>query len=73
MKEIQDQYASGAGAFWNVLDVGQMLRWHVMLLPLVIGVLIGLHILLVRLRGVVPPIGVAPDGSLEPERKGGAR
>ena len=63
--------ASGAGAFWNVLDVGQMLLWHVLLLPLVVGVLIVLHLLLVRLRGVVPPIGVASDGTLEPERKGG--
>ena len=65
--------SSGAGAFWNVLDVGQMLLWHVMLLPFVIGVLIVLHILLVRLRGVVPPIGVAPDGSLETESKGSGR
>ncbi|MGZ4602649.1 MAG: cytochrome b N-terminal domain-containing protein [Kineosporiaceae bacterium] len=65
--------SSGAGAFWNVLDVGQMLLWHVMLLPFVIGVLIVLHVLLVRLRGVVPPIGVAPDGSLETESKGGGR
>jgi quinol-cytochrome oxidoreductase complex cytochrome b subunit len=65
--------ASGAGAFWNVLDVGQMLLWHVMLLPVVIGILIGLHILLVRVRGVVRPIGVAPDGTLETEREGGAR
>ena len=49
--------STGAGAFWNVLDVGQMLLWHVALLPFVIGVLVVLHVLLVRLRGVVPPIG----------------
>ena len=57
--------STGAGAFWNVLDVGQMLLWHVALLPFVIGVLVVLHVLLVRLRGVVPPIG-AED--LEAER-----
>ena len=47
--------ATGAGAFWNVLNFGQMLMWHILLLPLVVGVLIGLHVLLVRRRGVVPP------------------
>jgi ubiquinol-cytochrome c reductase cytochrome b subunit len=48
--------ASGAGAFFNVLNFGQMLLWHVLLLPLVVGVLIAGHVLLVRLRGVVPPL-----------------
>ena len=48
--------ASGAGAFFNVLNFGQMLLWHVLLLPLVVGVLIVGHIVLVRLRGVVPPL-----------------
>jgi ubiquinol-cytochrome c reductase cytochrome b subunit len=55
--------STGAGAFWNVLDVGQMLLWHVMLLPLGVGVLVVLHVLLVRVRGVVPPIGVDDDGT----------
>ncbi len=39
-----------------MLDFGQMLWWHILLLPLVIGVLTIWHILLVRRRGVVPPI-----------------
>ncbi len=47
--------ATGAGAFWNVLDFGQMLLWHVLLLPLVVAVMVGIHVLLVRRRGVVPP------------------
>jgi quinol-cytochrome oxidoreductase complex cytochrome b subunit len=47
--------ATGAGAFWNVLNFGQMLLWHVLLLPLVVSVMIGIHVLLVRRRGVVPP------------------
>src|SRR5947209_5381894 len=59
--------SSGAGAFWNVLDVGQMLLWHVMLLPLAVGVLVVLHLLLVRTRGVVQPFGVDLDGNLAEE------
>ncbi len=47
--------ATGAGAFWNVLDFGQMLLWHVLLLPLVVSIFVGIHVLLVRRRGVVPP------------------
>ncbi len=50
--------ASGAGAFFNVLNYGQMLLWHVLLLPLVVGGLIVLHLLLVRRTGVVPPLPV---------------
>jgi ubiquinol-cytochrome c reductase cytochrome b subunit len=47
--------STGAGAFWNVLNFGQMLMWHIVLLPLVVAMVIGLHVLLVRRRGVVPP------------------
>ncbi|HWD07796.1 MAG TPA: cytochrome b N-terminal domain-containing protein [Actinomycetota bacterium] len=49
--------ASGLGAFFNVLNAGQMLLWHVVLLPLVIVALVAAHVLLVRRRGVVPPFG----------------
>jgi ubiquinol-cytochrome c reductase cytochrome b subunit len=66
--------STGAGAFWNVLDMGQMLLWHVTLLPFVLGVLVILHLLLVRVRGVVAPVGVDADGFLEDDRsRGGAR
>ena len=47
--------STGIGAFWNVLNFGQMLMWHIVLLPLLVTILIGLHVLLVRRRGVVPP------------------
>lgn len=47
----------GVGAWFNVLNTGQMLLWHVLLLPLVLGVLVVWHVLLVRRRGVVPPFG----------------
>jgi ubiquinol-cytochrome c reductase cytochrome b subunit len=49
--------AAGVGAYFNVMNVGQMVLWHVSFLPLVVGVIVGLHLLLVRRRGVVPPIG----------------
>jgi quinol-cytochrome oxidoreductase complex cytochrome b subunit len=48
------------GAWFNVLNYGQMLLFHVILLPLVLGVLVIWHVLLVRRRGVVPPFG-APE------------
>ena len=48
--------AVGIGAFFNVADLGQMLLLHACLLPLVVGVITVWHLLLVRLRGVVPPI-----------------
>lgn len=50
----------GVGAWFNVLDFGQMLMWHIMLLPLALGALVVAHVLLVRRRGVVPPFELAP-------------
>ena len=46
----------GIGAWFNVTNVGQMLLWHVSLLPLVLGLIVVWHVVLVRRRGVVPPI-----------------
>ncbi len=48
--------AVGIGAWFNVADTGQMLLIHVALLPVVVAGLIVWHVLLVRHRGVVPPI-----------------
>jgi ubiquinol-cytochrome c reductase cytochrome b subunit len=50
----------GIGAWFNVLDYGQMFLFHVLLLPLVLGVLTVVHVLLVRRRGVVPPFPLEP-------------
>jgi quinol-cytochrome oxidoreductase complex cytochrome b subunit len=47
----------GIGAWFNVLNPGQMLLWHVVLLPFVVGVLTVAHVVLVRRHGVVPPLG----------------
>jgi ubiquinol-cytochrome c reductase cytochrome b subunit len=50
--------AVGIGAWFNVTDLGQVMLLHVALLPLVVGAIVVLHVLLVRKRGVVPPIDV---------------
>ena len=52
--------STGVGAYFNVLNSGQMLMWHVMLLPGLVGVLVVAHIVLVRRHGVVPPFGALP-------------
>jgi ubiquinol-cytochrome c reductase cytochrome b subunit len=49
----------GIGAWFNVLNVGQMLLFHIALLPLVLGAIVVWHILLVRRHGVVPPMDAA--------------
>ena len=61
--------ATGAGAFWNVLNFGQMLMWHIVLLPIGVTLIAGLHILLVRRRGIVPPF--EPDARTAPDTRGG--
>ena len=48
----------GIGAIFNVLNFGQMLMWHILLLPLAIGALVVVHLLLVRRHGVVQPIAL---------------
>jgi ubiquinol-cytochrome c reductase cytochrome b subunit len=55
--------ATGAGAIFNVTNFGQMLMWHIMLLPLVVVALVGVHVLLVRRRGVVPPFAPSEQSS----------
>jgi len=49
--------STGVGGFFNVLNFGQMYGLHVMLLPIGITLLVVLHIVQVRMRGVVRPIG----------------
>jgi ubiquinol-cytochrome c reductase cytochrome b subunit len=61
----------GVGAWFNVLNTGQMLLWHVLLLPLAVGVLVVLHVLLVRRRGVVPPLDTPATGPREPSTEVG--
>ena len=47
----------GVGSWFNVLNPGQMLMWHIVLLPLAVGAITVLHVVMVRRRGVVPPLG----------------
>jgi quinol-cytochrome oxidoreductase complex cytochrome b subunit len=54
--------ATGAGALWNVLNFGQMLMWHIVLLPIAVVIIAGLHVLMVRRRGIVPPFDVVESG-----------
>ena len=48
--------AMGIGAYFNALNTGQAILIHVALLPLVVGVIVLWHVLLVRRKGGVPPI-----------------
>jgi hypothetical protein len=48
--------SAGIGAFFNAMNTGQMLLWHVVLIPILLVALIGAHVLLVRVRGVAHPI-----------------
>jgi ubiquinol-cytochrome c reductase cytochrome b subunit len=52
--------AVGIGAFFNVLNFGQMLMWHITILPLAVVAITVLHVLLVRTKGIVPPIELEP-------------
>jgi hypothetical protein len=47
----------GVGAFFNVMNFGQMLMWHIVLIPIILIAIVGAHVLLVRMRGVSHPIG----------------
>jgi ubiquinol-cytochrome c reductase cytochrome b subunit len=53
----------GIGAWFNVTNFGQMLLFHVALLPLVVGFLVAWHVVLVRKRGVVPPLEAQETGA----------
>jgi Cytochrome b(N-terminal)/b6/petB len=48
--------AAGVGAFFNLMNFGQMLLWHVVLIPIALIAIVGAHVLLVRKRGVSHPL-----------------
>lgn len=54
----------GTGVFFNPLNFGQMYGIHVMLLPILVTILVVLHIVQVRMRGVVKPLDAT--GELAP-------
>ena len=60
--------AVGVGAFFNLMNFGQMLMWHIVLLPILLIALVGAHVLLVRIRGVSHPLPVARPRGLAARR-----
>jgi hypothetical protein len=48
--------AIGVGAFFNLMNFGQMLMWHIVLVPILLITLVGAHVLMVRVRGVAHPL-----------------
>jgi hypothetical protein len=50
--------AAGVGPFLNTMNFGQMLMWHIVLVPLILVAIVGAHVLLVRVRGVSHPLPV---------------
>ncbi len=60
--EAKDAFASGGiGAFINPMDFGQAIMLHISLIPAAVILLVAVHVLLVRVRGVVPPIDARPS------------
>jgi ubiquinol-cytochrome c reductase cytochrome b subunit len=64
--------AVGIGAYFNTFDFGQMLMWHSVLLPFVLVLLTAWHLLLVRQRGIVPPIDATDPAGQPPPAAAGA-
>ena len=58
---------AGIGAFFNTMNFGQALMLHIVVMPLVIGLVVVIHIVMVRLRGVAPPIEALPEHLGEPD------
>lgn len=56
--------AAGIGGLVNLLDTQQALTLHIVVLPLTVSVVVAIHILLVRRRGVCPPIGEEPTSRI---------
>ena len=60
--------AAGIGAFFNLMNFGQMLMWHIVLLPIILIAIVGAHVLLVRVRGVSHPLPVTRPRGLTAKR-----
>ncbi len=60
--ESKDAFnASGIGSLVNPMNFGQALMLHIVLIPLVLVAIVGVHIVMVRVRGVVHPIDALPE------------
>ncbi len=47
---------TGLGSFFNLMNFGQMLTWHIVIIPLILLAMVVIHVLLVRIRGVSHPM-----------------
>jgi ubiquinol-cytochrome c reductase cytochrome b subunit len=56
----------GVGAFFNVLNFGQMYGFHIFIFPTVVALLIAVHLTLVRLKGVVKPYEISKGRTVAP-------
>lgn len=56
--------AVGVGAFFNLLNFGQMYSYHVLLLPVLVVAVVAAHVLLVRRHGIVPPFWMETETQL---------
>ena len=52
--------SAGIGSIINPLNFGQALMLHIALVPIILVVIVGVHVMFVRVRGVVPPLDVRP-------------
>lgn len=64
--------ATGLGGFFDLMNFGQMLLWHVVLVPILLVALVGAHVLLVRVRGVSHPLPRTPARSRAARRAAAA-
>lgn len=60
--------ATGLGSFFDLMNFGQMLMWHIVLIPIVLVAIVGAHVLLVRIRGVSHPLPARPSRGREARR-----
>ncbi|HLZ24229.1 MAG TPA: cytochrome b N-terminal domain-containing protein [Ktedonobacterales bacterium] len=63
--------AVGIGAFFNLMNFGQMYGFHILVLPLIVVFLVGAHLLQVRIRGVVRPYAAAVETERTREERWG--
>ncbi|MHB8940028.1 MAG: cytochrome b N-terminal domain-containing protein [Desulfobacteria bacterium] len=63
--------ATGAGSLFNLLDPGQIITMHVVIFPLIVGVVVGVHLLWVRKHGIAAPYD-AREEHLAPAAKEGS-
>jgi quinol-cytochrome oxidoreductase complex cytochrome b subunit len=59
------------GAFFNTMNFGQMYGFHVLILPVLLVVLVVIHLVMVRIRGVVRPYALSVEAERAREERWG--